>query len=650
MLSRFGSAVLALGATVFFGLAIASAWWSGHPSVNGGEPFTRKTMSVTLFGAEGCNVDRDGVVQTCEKLHLAGGFSAQEYVEAGAIGLVALVALVLAVLAALQRPQRRGVAKVAMTLAGIAGVVAIALVIQGPQLAEKGVKSISVPFGLGLPMFGFAALFAMIGGVLALQPDAVKKPRPVRAPQPQQDFAPAQLGTGVPPGPPPPQQQVDVLALLHDDALRPGMAPPSPSQPHYAQPYPSQPYASPAPQPLFQGAPQLRPLYEAAPNQGGTGGFVPGPAAPLPMRPPTPVPRDAISAMAGIPTPPSIEAQRMAEAYGVDGPHSPQHAAPQPGVEAPRPRPKTLPPPNRSKSVSVPPPLPPRTPGSTAPPPLPMPAGSRMPPIPPRTNPTSVSAAVPPPVVPFPTGPLQGKLPPRAETDADEGLQTVQHEKPVLDRAGPAAREFDASLPGKPAVDPLAPTAENTDVGLEPIVTNEVTGASQRFELPTTESRRFGEDPAADPPADPPAPTDPDELKTGAAEKVDLDKEPFPESGPLTIPAKPAEAILQLAAIPAPPPRTPALPTPAKTTGQVPVPPRPSAQVAAVPAIPTPPAPKTTGQVQIPISTAPESLPPPTAKQTTTSGPSPACPQCEAPMAWVEEHLRFYCKSCKMYF
>jgi hypothetical protein len=53
--------------------------------------------------------------------------------------------------------------------------------------------------------------------------------------------------------------------------------------------------------------------------------------------------------------------------------------------------------------------------------------------------------------------------------------------------------------------------------------------------------------------------------------------------------------------------------------------------------------------VKVPISTAPTSLPPPPEAQT-TGGPSPACPQCEAPMSWVEEHLRFYCKSCRMYF
>ena len=53
---------------------------------------------------------------------------------------------------------------------------------------------------------------------------------------------------------------------------------------------------------------------------------------------------------------------------------------------------------------------------------------------------------------------------------------------------------------------------------------------------------------------------------------------------------------------------------------------------------------------RIGISTASQSLPPPKKAEVPTSGPTPACPQCEAPMAWVEEHLRFYCKSCRMYF
>ena len=69
------------------------------------------------------------------------------------------------------------------------------------------------------------------------------------------------------------------------------------------------------------------------------------------------------------------------------------------------------------------------------------------------------------------------------------------------------------------------------------------------------------------------------------------------------------------------------------------------------PAAPAPSAPAARDRPmpKLPISTAPESLPPPRDSKP-TSGPSPACPQCEAPMAWVEEHLRFYCKSCRMYF
>jgi hypothetical protein len=50
-----------------------------------------------------------------------------------------------------------------------------------------------------------------------------------------------------------------------------------------------------------------------------------------------------------------------------------------------------------------------------------------------------------------------------------------------------------------------------------------------------------------------------------------------------------------------------------------------------------------------PLTTAPPALapPPPTAA---SSGPSPACPQCESPMIWVEEHLRLYCRACRTYF
>jgi hypothetical protein len=76
-------------------------------------------------------------------------------------------------------------------------------------------------------------------------------------------------------------------------------------------------------------------------------------------------------------------------------------------------------------------------------------------------------------------------------------------------------------------------------------------------------------------------------------------------------------------------------------------PPRPSGVITS--ATPVPPA-AVPAASALSISTAPDSLAPPSDEQLATSGPSPACPQCEAPMVWVEEHLRFYCKSCRMYF
>nr|MDQ3299426.1 hypothetical protein [Myxococcota bacterium] len=76
--------------------------------------------------------------------------------------------------------------------------------------------------------------------------------------------------------------------------------------------------------------------------------------------------------------------------------------------------------------------------------------------------------------------------------------------------------------------------------------------------------------------------------------------------------------------------------------------PLPSAAPTSAPVV-TPP-PESSPPAKVSMSTAPDSLPPPSEKQAASSGPSPACPQCEAPMAWVEAHLRFYCKSCKMYF
>jgi hypothetical protein len=45
-------------------------------------------------------------------------------------------------------------------------------------------------------------------------------------------------------------------------------------------------------------------------------------------------------------------------------------------------------------------------------------------------------------------------------------------------------------------------------------------------------------------------------------------------------------------------------------------------------------------------SIARPAAPPPTASP---AGPVPACPQCDAPTVWNEEHLRFFCRSCRIY-
>jgi hypothetical protein len=78
--------------------------------------------------------------------------------------------------------------------------------------------------------------------------------------------------------------------------------------------------------------------------------------------------------------------------------------------------------------------------------------------------------------------------------------------------------------------------------------------------------------------------------------------------------------------------------------------PRESAPALDAPPAAKPPAAGEGNETKVPISTAPASLPPPKKTTVAMTGPTPACPQCEAPMAWVEEHLRFYCASCRMYF
>ncbi len=119
-------------------------------------------------------------------------------------------------------------------------------------------------------------------------------------------------------------------------------------------------------------------------------------------------------------------------------------------------------------------------------------------------------------------------------------------------------------------------------------------------------------------------PPDDDELMTMAREKISITGTDISIAVPGNAPPGPTSSVID-----APLPPRSAAPTPAP--------------IVTPPPEPAPPA-------KISMSTALDSLPPPSEKQAASSGPSPACPQCESPMAWVEAHLRFYCKSCKMYF
>jgi hypothetical protein len=410
-------------------------------------------------------------------------------------------------------------------------------------------------------------------------------------------------------------------------------------------------------QPLFSSAPQLRPLYEATPGQGGTGGFVPQAPSNVALRPPTPVPRDQISAHAGIPTPASIEAQRPATMAGLSIPQPPADATDRDLLGTARVgkskladdrelatargvgKPKTLPPPNRNKSASMAP-IPPPPP--LAPPQTPLPR----PPTPPKTL---ASMAVPPP----PNSTLAS--PPRLESEdgAFDAMKTYQKEPPPKPVAKAPARPS-VPMPAKPKPKPAprAPTprpptrlltedaAVDTDVSQQAV--DENAPATETFDTSTNESTSFAkkpEKPVTSTMETQPAPADSvdEDAMTVGRDKVsrtDLELptvRPPTETSPSTPPA----------------PEPAAVDVEAPTERAVPNHEKPTERAASKPDHEKP---TERAATKVPISTAPDSLPPPTEKQAAASGPSPACPQCEAPMAWVEAHLRFYCKSCKMYF
>ncbi|HVK87183.1 MAG TPA: hypothetical protein VM513_23845 [Kofleriaceae bacterium] len=555
MSSRLVGAILALTAAALLAASmLTSAWWSGHPVING-RTITAKEVVVGLSSAEGCNTGGD---QTCESFKPAGAFRATSYVELGATSLLAIALVFLALATHRASAKRRAIAWGTIACGGFATVIAIALLAQGPKLiveqhGSEGSRSIQVvrevplPVGYGMILFFLGIGAAVAGSVLAMRPIPPLTPRPSRQP-----FAPGLA--------PPPHAPADALAMLPPAqpqppyGTAPAFAPPpsSPSTPAYvpSQSSPSTPaFVPPSPTaPAFvPPSPTTSTPQAAQPPMASPGGLLPGPAGPLgpgynPSSRPAPPSTPPRAKPATVPPPTSAS------------------------------KPATLPPPIRGKATSVPPPNKPRL---TPPPPKP---GEVLPAMLPVRNSESLDGAM-------------TVERPRSEAHAAMSIERRRDDANGANAVARAGSETEAAVPSARAAKPAPAASGAFDSG--------------------------------------------DEIETHAVERVSADS--------LTAAMRPSESELATQARP-------------KVDPSELEPPRESAselatveheklsasELAAPPQRPSSPI--------VPVSTAPASLPPPAVEPAASSGPSPACPQCEAPMGWVEEHLRFYCKSCRMYF
>ena len=604
MSPRLAGAALALIAAALLAASVVGvpwAWWDGHPALKG-ETIKAKTVHVGPISAQGCNTGGDN---TCSKLSLSGAFTTAGRVEAGVCGVLAISAVVLALLAFADTERRKQLGKVVIGIAAVAAVGAVVMIILGPKVTTA---QVSMPMGPGMGMFWVAIVGSMLGSVLAMKPNPPLVLRASRKIEPP-------LGV-------PAAQPVDLAALMQQDQLRPaslgpepmiGRPPPSPGGmlPGPAGPLgpPQPPYAPPA-SPLFAGAPQLRPLYEANAAQGGTAGFVPAPPAPLPLRAPTPVPRASLAHLAGLPPPPPPPIQPPERPSAP--PTTPFQRADSALATAEREGWTLSSKPSSAPALPSGVPAHPVTTRGAAMPPDPMPSRGKpasLAPPPPRTKPASLA---PP--------------PPNARAKAASVAPPPRPTPSPLDKSTLAA----AVVP-PPVVPATLPIRAETDpgdhlptTGFEPVDAE----THESFDAKATVARDadarasdIGEH--TDAAVQPPEPDAALGEHTDAAVPLPPPPEPRPGTASDLIETRARE---KLASVELP-----------RATGDSTSP-------------ETAPADAKAKEAKIPVSTAPDSLPPPTANQTASSGPSPACPQCEAPMAWVEEHLRFYCKSCRMYF
>ena len=360
MAPRALGALLALVAVVAFAVSIAtSAWWAGHPVVDG-RPITAKDVHVGLLGAEGCNTGGDG---SCEPVAVGTTYKIATYAELAIVGLTALLALALAISVWTVGDRRKGLARATIMMALIAAAGGGAVLALGPAI--KSSQRVDVPIGWGLYIFGGAIAASLVGGAIGRKVER----------------EPLRLKPSLAPNHPSPQLDVrDMLREQRDGMLHPGSRK---SEPRMGQ----EPMRESVP--LFGSAPQLRPLYDPH-NQG----LVPAPPPPaLPRHAPTPLPQRAISALTGIPTPYPVNPSQAADPYAQTPDPFAQtdfqvpRAESEP-IEPPPPRsPSTSPPPGPRSSPTTPPRMAPSTEPPRPNPPTNPPPRTSPPTNPPRTSP-----------------------------------------------------------------------------------------------------------------------------------------------------------------------------------------------------------------------------------------------------------------------
>ncbi len=250
--------------------------------------------------------------------------------------------------------------------------------------------------------------------------------------------------------------------------------------------------------------------------------------------------------------------------------------------------------------------------GLDTPPPVVAPPAPKLPPPPTRTK--MMSAAPPIPAIPArrPPPPMTRPPPPSSPTKMSAAVPPPQMPVVPPPQMPRAMTEDPADLLQTADFEKSLGTGDNTDANALPF--DSATAENETKAFQSEESTDVG-------------PIDED-LETAARDKIDSTDESPP--APREPHARGSVTEVEFSG----------RPSVSKTDVELEPAPRDSSSVISSA---TPPSPR------LPMSTASQSLPPPV-EGAATAGPSPACPQCEAPMAWVEEHLRFYCKSCRMYF